>query len=167
MFSLSGPDVEGLTLPEGSEVTEESVEGETSTPDLVSSSVMEAETDSSQVTPSLPQVTEQDRGGAGGGEEAEDELLLDITNTTLETGETSTTLTGISEPDSTTENLNTLTTPTTITTITTITPRPGEKTEAGSDDMKSCENNVCRNGGTCLTSIDGFQCHCRLDYGYH
>ena len=83
----------------------------------------------------------------------DESLLIDITNTTLETGDTSTMVTGSSEPDSTTENLTTLTTLTTLT--------PGKKAEAGSEDLAWCENNVCRNGGTCLTSIDGFQCHCR------
>ena len=82
---------------------------------------------------------------------------LDITNTTLETGETSTMVTGISEPESTT-------TTDTITTITTLKPRREEKPEAGSEGITSCESNVCRNGGTCLTSIDGFQCHCRYKY---
>ena len=74
---LSGPDVEGLTLPEVSLVTgqdaEIELELESSTPDITSSSV----TDSSLATPSLPGVTEQDRGGPGAGEEdGADDLLL-------------------------------------------------------------------------------------------
>ena len=73
--SLSGPDVEAITLPEGSLVTgqDAEIEIESSTPDIISSSV----TDSSLATPSLPDVTEQDRGGPGDGEEeGADDLLL-------------------------------------------------------------------------------------------
>ena len=66
-------------------------------------------------------------------------------------------VTDISDPDSTTDT--TLTTA--LTTLTTLNPQSGERPESGSDEMSSCEKNVCRNGGTCLTSIDGFQCHCR------
>ena len=73
--SLLGPDVEGLTLPEGSLVTgqDAEIEIESSTPDIISSPV----TDSSLATPSLPDVTEQDMGGPGDGEEeGADDLLL-------------------------------------------------------------------------------------------
>ena len=65
--------MEDFTLPEVSVVTGEDVDSETSTPVILSSSVEEDVTDTSLVTPSLPVVTEQDRGGAG---EGEDELLL-------------------------------------------------------------------------------------------
>ena len=73
--SLSGPDVEAITLPEGSLVTgqDAEIEIESSTPEIISSSV----TDSSLAPPTLPDVTEQDRGGPGDGEEeGGDELLL-------------------------------------------------------------------------------------------
>ena len=50
--------------------------------------------------------------------------------------------------------------------ITTLRPRPSsDDTEYSfQSNVTACKNNVCRNGGTCLTSIDGFQCHCRLQY---
>ena len=50
--------------------------------------------------------------------------------------------------------------------ITTLRPRPSSQDTDYSfqSNVTACKNNVCRNGGTCLTSIDGFQCHCRLQY---
>ena len=44
----------------------------------------------------------------------------------------------------------------------------GQPTTTGPDQeastVSTCSANVCRNGGTCLTTISGFQCHCRLQY---
>ena len=101
-------------------------------------------------TPTLPD--EQDRGP---GDVPEDELIIDnittedtnANNTTTETHETDMLQTSISDEDSTTMRLTTLS--------------PVSDHETPESSVSSCSSNVCRNGGTCLTSIDGFQCHCR------
>ena len=154
-----GSDMEDITYHEGSVVGLNEVDS--TTPDLASSEVTEEEMDSSIVTPSLPgvterdnsivtpdlpEVTERDRGG-------EMFLETDITNT-VETGDTSTTKTTFSEVDeSTTDSLTVR--------LTTLKPGDDNNNNNNNNNVTSCHNNVCRNGGTCLTSIEGFQCHCR------
>ena len=102
-----------------------------------------------------------DRAGDFSGEEAD--LITDLTtedthfddnidtnDETLETGDKSTSISDASTTEATDG-------------VTTLRPQG-----AGSDGQaSSCANNVCRNGGTCLTSIDGFQCHCRYNTELH
>ena len=131
-------------------VTGSDVSTEAGDPDLVTASIMPVTSDTGElVTPALPGITETDRAGDL---EGEADLITDLTtedtdfdnmatnDETLETGDNET----ISdESESTTEAG-----------MTSLSP-PGQ------GQASSCANNVCRNGGTCLTSIDGFQCHCR------
>ena len=119
--------------------------------DLVSTTIVSISDGVTVVsTPTLPD--EQDRGP---GDVPEDELIIDnittedtnANNTTTETHETDMLQTSISDEDSTTMRLTTLS--------------PVSDHETPESSVSSCSSNVCRNGGTCLTSIDGFQCHCR------
>ena len=132
--------------------------------DSISTSIMDVTTDTSMVTPLLP--GETDRTGDISGEEDEflvDTFTTDDTNITIsttdtnaatnETGEQSTTISDRAE--STTDSSYSVR-------VTTLEPHHQDDSDSSAgQNMTSCTNNVCRNGGTCLTSIDGFQCHCR------
>lgn len=133
-------------------VTASDVTTEAGDPDLVTASIVPVTSDTGDlVTPALPGITETDRTGEFLGDA---DLITDLTtedanfdnidtnDETLETGDKST----ISDASESTTEAG----------VTTLSP-PG----AGHGQASSCANNVCRNGGTCLTSIDGFQCHCR------
>ena len=123
-------------------------------------------TDISMVTPSLTPdsdgITETDRAGDISGEQ---DLFIDTfttedtnsnTKATDETGAATASTTFVSDDDSTTA-----TTDGYMVTVTTLEPGKSLMEKGSSSNMSSCSSNVCRNGGTCLTSIDGFQCHCR------
>ena len=131
------PDIEDTTYIEMFGATDSHLDL-TTTPDIISSEMTGPEMDSSHSTstPLLPEMTEGN---------------TDTTNTTQETGDTSTIMTIFSEEDSTIESM----------TVRLTTLSPGDKLDISSN-ITSCNNNVCRNGGTCLTTIEGFQCHCRL-----
>ncbi len=48
-----------------------------------------------------------------------------------------------------------------------ITEKPDghhEMTMSGITDDASCKDNVCRNGGTCLSTLTGPKCHCPLQF---
>ena len=123
---------EGVTASDVTDVAGDS--------ELVTASIRTVTSDTGDiVTPALPGITETERTGISG----QDDFIIDLTteesnlyNSTNETGGK----TSISDGESTTQ-----------TGVTSLNPGAGQ----------SCANNVCRNGGTCLTSIDGFQCHCR------
>ena len=127
---------EGVTASDVTDVAGDS--------ELVTASIRTVTSDTGDiVTPALPGITETDRTGISG----QDDFIIDLTtedsnfynsthDATFETGGK----TSISDGESTTQ-----------TGVTSLNPGAGQ----------SCANNVCRNGGTCLTSIDGFQCHCR------
>ena len=99
------------------------------------------------------------RAGDFSGEEAdlitdlttEDTHFDDTNDETLETGDKSTSISDASTTEATDGSVTTL--------------RP--QGAGGDGQASSCANNVCRNGGTCLTSIDGFQCHCRYNTELH
>ena len=123
---------EGVTASDVTDVAGDS--------ELVTASIRTVTSDTGDiVTPALPGITETERTGISG----QDDFIIDLTteesnfyNSTNETGGK----TSIYDGESTTQ-----------TGVTSLNPGAGQ----------SCANNVCRNGGTCLTSIDGFQCHCR------
>ncbi|XP_023335490.1 protein eyes shut isoform X2 [Eurytemora carolleeae] len=48
--------------------------------------------------------------------------------------------------------------------LTTLAPKEPGATAIYPSQHTSCTQNICRNGGTCLWSIDGFQCHCKLQF---
>lgn len=131
-------------------VTGSDVSTEAGDPDLVTASIVPVTSDTGDiVTPALPGITETDRAGDISGEA---DLITDLTtedthfdniatnDETLETGDNET----ISDESESTTQAG----------VTSLSPQ-------GQGRASSCANNVCRNGGTCLTSIDGFQCHCR------
>ena len=139
-----------VTGPDGSIITvTDTIEG-----DLMTSITEEGDTDTaSEATPALPGPTETDRARAGvtvtSGPGGAGPHVMNISYILMFFAETKT--------DSNTATDETGTQTQNISDFETTTGGPGT-------NMTSCANNVCRNGGTCLTSIDGFQCHCRLGY---
>ena len=128
--------------------------------DLVSTTIVSiSDGVTMETTPALPDgvtADEEERTG----NIPEDGLIIDTittedtnaNNTTTETHETATET--ISDVESTTGYTMK---------VTTLSPTDSQTTDV-EDGISSCSRNVCKNGGTCLTSIDGFQCHCRLQY---
>ena len=169
MFCLDGNGTDGMmhtsavvTDIDGNVVTDPLSDMMT---DSISTSIMDLTTDTSMVTPLLP--GETDRTGDISGEEDEflvDTFTTDDTNITISTTETDTnavnqetgehSTTHSDRVESTTDSSYTMR-------VTTLEPHYHQDDTSAGQNMTSCTNNVCRNGGTCLTSIDGFQCHCR------
>ena len=128
-------------------VTASDVTTEVGDPDLVTASIVAVTSDTGDlVTPALPGITETDRTGDFSGDA---DLITDLTT-----------------EDANFDNIDTNDETLKTGDKSTISDASESTTEAGVTTLShgqtsSCANNVCRNGGTCLTSIDGFQCHCR------